>query len=206
MARPLALCAALALLALPHLGHATIVTSTPPNGMHFDFVVICGGTAGFALAARLSAHPGISVLTIEAGRDNRTDAATQSMLEFGTVLDGPLDWSCATAEGRTIDGGKTLGGSSSINGAAWTRGQDAQYDAWNALLESEERAVGWGWSGDSGLLHYMQKSLVIRAGRARLRRACAGCVHGRDAHAEQRVRCGPQAERVRRDVQERAGL
>ncbi|GJE89399.1 hypothetical protein PsYK624_054990 [Phanerochaete sordida] len=176
MARPLALCAALALLALPHLGHASIVTSTPPNHAHFDFVVIGGGTAGLALAARLSGHPGISVLTIEAGRDNRTDAATQSLLEFGGVLGGPLDWSWATAEGRTIDGGKTLGGSSSINGAAWTRGQDAQYDAWNALLEPEERAVGWGWSEDSGLLHYMQKSETFHAPDA-LQRAQLNASH-----------------------------
>ncbi|GJE89405.1 GMC oxidoreductase [Phanerochaete sordida] len=182
MTRPLALACATALLALPHLGHASIVTSTPPNGTHFDFVVIGGGTAGLALAARLSTHPHISVLTIEAGCDNRTDAATQSLLEFGAVLGGPLDWSWATAEGRTIDGGKTLGGSSSINGAAWTRGQDAQYDAWNALLEPEERTVGWAWSGATGLLHYMQKSETFHPPdalqRAQLNASFAPAVHG----------------------------
>lgn len=42
--------------------------------------------------------------------------------------------------------GKTLGGSSSINGAAWTRGLAAQYDAWNDLLDPADQGLGWDWS------------------------------------------------------------
>ncbi|EKM60177.1 uncharacterized protein PHACADRAFT_179599 [Phanerochaete carnosa HHB-10118-sp] len=149
---------ALTVLACAQQARPSIITTVPPNTTHFDFVVIGGGTAGLALSARLSSHPNTSVLTIEAGLDNRTDLATESLLEYGAVLGGPLDWSWSTVEGRTIDGGKTLGGSSSINGAAWTRGQDAQYDSWNELLTPGERAVGWGWSGERGLLSYMKKS------------------------------------------------
>lgn len=50
--------------------------------------------------------------------------------------------------------GKTLGGSSSINGAAWTRGMAAQYDAWSTLLEPSEASVGWNWAS---MFTYMKK-------------------------------------------------
>lgn len=51
--------------------------------------------------------------------------------------------------------GKTLGGTSAINGGAWTRGLDAQYDSWSALLEKSEADVGWNWQG---LFGYMKKA------------------------------------------------
>jgi choline dehydrogenase-like flavoprotein len=50
--------------------------------------------------------------------------------------------------------GKTLGGSTSINGAAYTRGLNAQYDAWSSLLEPSEAGVGWNWQN---LWSYMKK-------------------------------------------------
>jgi choline dehydrogenase-like flavoprotein len=50
--------------------------------------------------------------------------------------------------------GKTLGGSTSINGGAWTRGLNAQYDAWSTLLEDDEASVGWNWAG---MFNYMKK-------------------------------------------------
>ena len=50
--------------------------------------------------------------------------------------------------------GKTLGGSSSINGAFWTRGTKAQYDAWSELLEPDEADVGWNWES---MFAYMKK-------------------------------------------------
>jgi choline dehydrogenase-like flavoprotein len=52
------------------------------------------------------------------------------------------------------DSGKTLGGSSSINGGHWTRGLAAQYDAWSSLLEPSEASVGWNWQN---LFGYMKK-------------------------------------------------
>ena len=51
--------------------------------------------------------------------------------------------------------GKTLGGSTSINGAAYTRGLNAQYDAWSSLLETSEASVGWNWQN---LWTYMKKA------------------------------------------------
>lgn len=95
---------ALIALALLARAHASIVTSMPPTTTHFDFVVIGGGTAGLALSARLAAHAHVSVLTLEAGPDNRTSAYTRSLFEYSAVQSTPLDWRWATLEGRTIDG------------------------------------------------------------------------------------------------------
>ena len=53
-----------------------------------------------------------------------------------------------------IHSGKTLGGSSAINGAAWTRGLAAQYDAWSQLLETSEASLNWNWDN---LFGYMKK-------------------------------------------------
>lgn len=50
--------------------------------------------------------------------------------------------------------GKTLGGSSSINSALYTRGMAAQYDAWSSLLETSDASVGWDWKG---MQTYMEK-------------------------------------------------
>jgi choline dehydrogenase len=52
------------------------------------------------------------------------------------------------------DSGKTLGGSSSINGAAWTRASAAQYDAWKSLLKPEEAYLNWTWNS---MFDYMNK-------------------------------------------------
>jgi choline dehydrogenase-like flavoprotein len=54
--------------------------------------------------------------------------------------------------------GKTLGGSSSINGGHYTRGLNAQYDAWSSLLETSEASVGWNWQN---LFGYMKKVCYI---------------------------------------------
>jgi hypothetical protein len=56
--------------------------------------------------------------------------------------------------------GKTLGGSSSINGAAWTRGLDAQYDAWSQLLEQSEQNLNWNWAS---MFQYMKKVQTLLA-------------------------------------------
>lgn len=53
--------------------------------------------------------------------------------------------------------GKTLGGSSSINGGHWTRGLNVQYDSWSQLLEEDEASVGWNWDG---IFSYMKKVIA----------------------------------------------
>ncbi|KAJ7291502.1 hypothetical protein C8J57DRAFT_1273248 [Mycena rebaudengoi] len=125
------------------------------NGETFDYVVIGGGLAGLTVAARLSEDPAISVLVVEAGADDRDNPQVFDIYQFGAALGGPLDWQYPVDSGRIINSGKTLGGSSSINGGTWMRGAVEQYDAWAMLLEPSEAHVGWNWDS---MLHYMKKS------------------------------------------------
>jgi Choline dehydrogenase and related flavoproteins len=111
----------------------------------FDFIIVGGGTAGCVLANRLSADPSNRVLLIEAGHDRPT-RAMQIPLFFSKVSADPkLGWNfMADAEphagGRAlaIKRGKLIGGSSAINGLAYTRGHPADYDGW-----ADAGAAGW---------------------------------------------------------------
>jgi choline dehydrogenase len=109
---------------------------------HYDYVIVGGGSAGSALANRLSADPGTSVLVLEAGRpDYRWDV----FIHMPAALPFPIgsrfyDW-CYESEpephmhGRRIfhGRGKVLGGSSSINGMIFQRGNPLDYDHWGRL-------------------------------------------------------------------------
>ncbi|KAF8961146.1 hypothetical protein BDZ97DRAFT_1940106 [Flammula alnicola] len=125
------------------------------NGQTFDYIVVGGGLTGTTVAARLAEDSTVTVLMIEAGADNRDDPRVYDIYEYGQAFGTELTWSWPADQGRSILGGKTLGGGSSINGAAYTRGLNAQYDAWSTLLEPSEASVGWNWQG---LWSYMKKS------------------------------------------------
>lgn len=135
-------------------------------------VVQGAGLTGTTVAARLAENKSISVLLIEvrlqrvkymryyilnsskAGNDDRTNPNVYSIYNYGAAFNGPLDWAWPTDQGKVMHGGKTLGGSSSINGGHWTRGLIAQYDAWTQLLETTDSGMGWNWAG---LFTYMKK-------------------------------------------------
>ncbi|EJD48758.1 glucose oxidase [Auricularia subglabra TFB-10046 SS5] len=131
--------------------------TTDPNtasGQTFDYIVVGGGLTGITVAARLSENSSTSILLIEAGADNRNDPRVYDMYRYGDAFGSELDWQWKAEKGGII-GGKTLGGSSSINGATWTRGSIAQYNAWGALLESSESSLGWNWANMS---YYMKRA------------------------------------------------
>ena len=157
------------------------VSSNPSDASSktFDYVVVGGGLTGITVAARLAENPAVSVLVVEAGKDNRLDDRVRDIYKYGQVFGSDLDWAWPTDHGRRITGwvgplrysfkswltlvriiysGKTLGGSSSINGAAWTRGLDAQYDAWSQLLEKSEQNLNWNWAS---MFSYMKKVRII---------------------------------------------
>jgi choline dehydrogenase len=106
-----------------------------------DFVIVGGGSAGSALANRLSANPGNRVLVLEAGRpDYRWDV----FIHMPAALTYPIgsrfyDWKYSSEPEPHMNGrriyharGKVLGGSSSINGMIFQRGNPMDYERWAA--------------------------------------------------------------------------
>ncbi|HEY6125243.1 MAG TPA: GMC family oxidoreductase N-terminal domain-containing protein [Steroidobacteraceae bacterium] len=114
----------------------------------FDYVIIGAGTAGCLLANRLSADPSRRVLLVEAGPPDNY-AWIHIPVGYLRCIGNPrTDWRYRTEPEAALHGrdllyprGKTLGGSSSINGMIYMRGQARDYDAW-------ARATGddaWSW-------------------------------------------------------------
>ncbi|TFY77549.1 hypothetical protein EWM64_g6463 [Hericium alpestre] len=140
--------------------HGVTSDASSAANQTFDYIVVGVGLTGTTVAARLAENSQVSILLLEAGGDDRGDARVYDVYQYSVAFGTELDWAWSTESGRTIHGGKTLGGSSSINGAHWTRGMAAQYDAWSTLLESNETEIGW--NRDS-LFSYMKKAEAFSA-------------------------------------------
>jgi choline dehydrogenase len=107
----------------------------------WDYVIVGGGSAGSALANRLSADPGTRVLVLEAGRpDYRVDAFIHMPAALTFPIGSPFyDWMYESEPESFMNGrrvyharGKVLGGSSSINGMIFQRGNPLDYERWAA--------------------------------------------------------------------------
>ncbi|HLX34075.1 MAG TPA: choline dehydrogenase [Candidatus Limnocylindrales bacterium] len=105
----------------------------------FDVVIVGGGSAGCALASRLSEDPGTSVLVLEAGRpDWRFDVFVHMPAALALPIGNRFwDWGYESEPEPYMHGrriyharGKVLGGSSSINGMIFQRGNPLDYDGW----------------------------------------------------------------------------
>jgi choline dehydrogenase len=113
-----------------------------------DYIVIGAGSAGCVLANRLSADPGNRVLVLEAGGADSNPWIHIPVGYFKTMHNPAVDWCFVTESDPGLNGrrlkwprGKVLGGSSSINGLLYVRGQPEDYDRWRQMGNS-----GWGWS------------------------------------------------------------
>ncbi|RYP09615.1 hypothetical protein DL764_001157 [Monosporascus ibericus] len=117
-------------------------------GPTYDYVIVGGGTAGMAVAGRLSASlPSASILVIEAGPEAFEEQTVFVPGMKGLALGGALDWGFTTtpqegANGRVLsqNRGKVLGGSSAINLMTYDRAAAVEYDDWEGLGND-----GWNW-------------------------------------------------------------
>ena len=134
------------------------------DAIEADFIVIGAGSAGCTIAARLSEDPGTRVLLLEAGGED-TNRWIHIPLGFGkTFADPSVNWCYETepdagANGRKVywPRGKVLGGSSSINGMVYIRGQAEDFDHWRQLGNT-------GWSFDDVLPYFRRAESNVRGG------------------------------------------
>ena len=118
------------------------------DNAEFDFIVSGAGSAGCAVAARLSESGRYSVLLLEAGpRD--TNPWIHIPLGYARIYtDARVNWKLETEPVEALNGrrlylprGKVLGGTSSINGTIYMRGQPRDYDGWR-----QRGLEGWDWA------------------------------------------------------------
>jgi choline dehydrogenase len=132
--------------------------TTPTSDVtEFDYVIVGAGSAGCVLANRLSADGKTSVLLLEAGPKD-SNIWIHVPLGYGRLFkDKTVNWMYQTEPEPGLDGrsvfqprGKVLGGSSSINGLLYVRGQHEDYDRWRQHGNS-----GWGFDD---VLPYFKKA------------------------------------------------
>jgi choline dehydrogenase len=134
----------------------------------YDYIIIGAGSAGCVLANRLSENPNNTVLLLEAG-DKDTNLWIHVPVGFTKTLNNPeVNWCFETEPEDNVSGrripiprGRVLGGSSSINGMLYVRGQALDFDVWGQLGNR-----GWSYSD---ILPYFKKSENFERGNDKFR-------------------------------------
>ncbi|MGH8701866.1 MAG: GMC family oxidoreductase, partial [Burkholderiales bacterium] len=131
--------------------------------LQVDYIIVGAGSAGCVLASRLTADGRHRVLLLEAGPRDRS-LWIHLPIGYGKTMFHPVyNWGFYTDPEPGMNGrriywprGRGLGGSSSINGLIYVRGQPADYDHWAALGNR-----GWGWKD---VLPYFERSAMSCSG------------------------------------------
>ena len=140
-----------------HLSEALPSEAFQSEALEFDYIIVGAGSAGCVLANRLSADGKNSVLLLEAGPKDR-NIWIHVPLGYGRLFKAKtVNWMYQTEPEPELDGrtvfqprGKVLGGSSSINGLLYVRGQHEDYDRWR-----QRGSEGWGYED---VLPYFKKA------------------------------------------------
>ncbi len=122
----------------------------------YDFIVVGAGSAGCAVANRLSEDPRNRVLLIEAGGRDTSISIHIPLMVVNLLKDPKHTWPFITEPQTALNNrtqlwtrGRVLGGSSSINGNVYVRGDPAEFNSWEV-----EGLPGWGWKD---MLPYFKK-------------------------------------------------
>ena len=132
----------------------------------FNYIIVGAGSAGCVLANRLTDNKNNRVLLLEAGGKDTYPWIHIPVGYYKTMHNPKVDWCFHTEKDETMNNrsiryprGKTLGGSSSINGLLWIRGQSNDYDNWGQLGNK-----GWSWED---VLPYFLKSENNELGKSK---------------------------------------
>ncbi|EJF61540.1 aryl-alcohol oxidase-like protein [Dichomitus squalens LYAD-421 SS1] len=145
----------------------------------YDFVIVGAGAGGNVIAARLTEDPRFSVLLIEAGISHEGVLPVEiPFLAPTSFPNTSVTWNYSTTPQEGLNQrvlpyprGRVLGGSTSINFMAYTRGSNEEFDRWAAITKDD----GWSWKNVE--IYYLRNSkLVPRADN----QSCAGLVNPAD--------------------------
>ena len=169
------------------------------GAMQADYVIVGAGSAGCVLANRLSADPANRVILIEAGgRD--WNPLIHIPAGYVKLLDHPkLTWGFTAEPDPGVNNrailyprGRVVGGSSSINGMIYVRGQPEDFDHWGQLGNR-----GWSWDD---VLPYFKRGRKLAGGRqrfSRIRRAAVDLAYLRQAGPVREDHRGRRGDRSR---------